>query len=165
MKKIIQALLVLSITSSVIAYESFATKPSYWLEDGTYIEYPSEGGMIEHPPGEVPSPVPVVVDEPIQLFTTQCIKEEDAKQCKLYNESVKRELKTIKIKPTPKPAKVKPTPKIVKPTPKTIKHKSKIKSTKHKPIVKIAKQKVTAKSTKHKPTPKPTKKPVNKKKK
>lgn len=143
-KKIIQALLVLSITSSVIAYESFATKPSYWLEDGTYIEYPSEGGMIEHPPSEIPSPVPVMVDEPIQLFTTQCIKEEDGKQCKLYDELIKRELKTVKIKPTPKPIKIKPTPKIIK-------DKEKIKSTKYKPTPK--------------PTPKPTKKPLIKKQK
>lgn len=77
-KKIISLFALTFIASSAIVFATeetvSATKPSYWLEDGTYIEYPSNGGMIVHAPGEVPTPVPMTTEAPTRVI--QCIKEE-----------------------------------------------------------------------------------------
>lgn len=56
---------------------SLAIKPSFYMEDGTYVQYLPEGGMITYPPGQY-SPKPISTPEPIEAIVPviQCIKEE-----------------------------------------------------------------------------------------
>ena len=74
MKKKIIALFTLTfVLSSAIVFateeEGYANKPSYWLPDGTYVEYPATGEPIFYSPGVKPSPTPNIAP------VIQCIKE------------------------------------------------------------------------------------------
>ena len=56
---------------------SLAIKPSFYMEDGTYVQYLPEGGMVTYAPGEY-KPTPIPGPEPIETLAPviQCIKEE-----------------------------------------------------------------------------------------
>ncbi|MFM7857840.1 MAG: hypothetical protein ACKO96_39445, partial [Flammeovirgaceae bacterium] len=57
---------------------TLAIKPSFYLEDGTYIQYLPDGELIKYAPGEYPKPTPVAGPEPVETLVpvVQCIKEE-----------------------------------------------------------------------------------------
>ena len=72
-KKIIALFMLTFVASSAIVFateeEGYANKPSYWLPDGTYVEYPTTGEPIFYSPGVKPSPTPNIAP------VIQCIKE------------------------------------------------------------------------------------------